>query len=52
LNTKSFLTVDFGAGSLKLAEFEINEAGRFAAATFLPSSRWGLEGAQDATREK
>jgi hypothetical protein len=27
LNTKSFLTVDFGAGSLKLAEFEINEAG-------------------------
>ena len=27
LNTKSFLAVDFGAGSLKLAEFEINEAG-------------------------
>ncbi len=31
LNTKSFLTVDFGAGSLKLAEFEINESGRAAA---------------------
>jgi hypothetical protein len=27
LNTKSFLAVDFGAGSLKLAEFEVNEAG-------------------------
>jgi len=27
LNTKSFLAVDFGAGSLKVAEFEINEAG-------------------------
>ena len=27
LNTKSFLTVDFGAGSLKLAEFEVNEVG-------------------------
>ena len=27
LNSKSFLAVDFGAGSLKLAEFEQNEAG-------------------------
>ena len=27
LNSKSFLAVDFGAGSLKLAEFEVNEAG-------------------------
>ena len=27
LNTKSFLAVDFGAGSVKLAEFEVNEAG-------------------------
>src|ERR1039457_1951576 len=27
LQTKSFLAVDFGAGSLKLAEFEVNEAG-------------------------
>src|SRR6266576_210840 len=27
LNSKSFLAVDFGAGSLKAAEFETNEAG-------------------------
>ena len=27
LKSKSFLAVDFGAGSLKLAEFEVNEAG-------------------------
>jgi len=27
LQSKSFLAVDFGAGSLKLAEFEVNEAG-------------------------
>ena len=27
LNTKSFLCLDFGAGSLKVAEFEPNEAG-------------------------
>ena len=27
LNGKSFLSVDFGAGSLKLATFEINEVG-------------------------
>ncbi len=27
LNTKSFLAVDFGAGSLKLAEFQLNDGG-------------------------
>ena len=27
LNLKSFLAIDFGAGTLKLAEFEVNEAG-------------------------
>ena len=27
LNSNTFLAVDFGAGSLKLAEFEVNEAG-------------------------
>ena len=27
LNIKSFLAIDFGAGSLKLGEFEVNEAG-------------------------
>jgi type IV pilus assembly protein PilM len=51
LNTKSFLTVDFGAGSLKLAEFEINEAGGLRLNHFAIKSL-GLEGAQEATREK
>src|SRR2546429_1991474 len=50
LNSKSFLAVDFGAGSLKLAEFEINEAGG------LRLKQYGLrplgpEGAQEDTRE-
>jgi type IV pilus assembly protein PilM len=51
LNTKSFLTVDFGAGSLKLAEFEINEQGGLSLNNFVIKPL-GLEGAQDATREK
>src|ERR1017187_3777789 len=51
LNTKSFLTVDFGAGSLKLAEFEINEAGGLRLYNFV-FQPLGLEGAQEATREK
>jgi type IV pilus assembly protein PilM len=51
LNTKSFLTVDFGAGSLKLAEFEINEQGGLRLNDFAIKPL-GLEGAQDATREK
>ena len=51
LNSKSFLTVDFGAGSLKLAEFEINDAGGLLLKNFAIKSL-GLEGAQEATREK
>jgi type IV pilus assembly protein PilM len=51
LNTKSFLTVDFGAGSLKLAEFEINEVGGLRLDNFAIKPL-GLEGAQEATREK
>src|ERR1035437_470912 len=51
LNTKSFLTVDFGAGSLKLAEFEINEAGGLRLKTFVIKPL-GLEASQEATREK
>lgn len=51
LNTKSFLTVDFGAGSLKLAEFEINEAGGLQLVNFAIKSL-GPEGSQDGTREK
>src|SRR5690349_11373574 len=50
LNTKSFLAVDFGAGSLKLAEFEVNEAGglRLKHYGFRPL---GAEGAQESARE-
>ena len=51
LNTKSFLTVDFGAGSLKLAEFEINEAGGLVLTNFVIKPL-GAEGSQEATREK
>ena len=51
LKTKSFLTVDFGAGSLKLAEFEINEAGGLRLDNFAIKPL-GLEGTQEATREK
>src|SRR5580700_8494759 len=50
LNTKSFLAVDFGAGSLKLAEFESNEAGGLRLKNF-SIKPLGLEGSQDATRE-
>jgi type IV pilus assembly protein PilM len=50
LNTKSFLTVDFGAGSLKLAEFETNDAGGLSLKNFAIKPL-GLEGAADATRE-
>jgi type IV pilus assembly protein PilM len=50
LNSKSFLAVDFGAGSLKLAEFEINEAGSLRLKSFALKPL-GAEGAQEATRE-
>ena len=50
LNTKSFLAVDFGAGSLKLAEFEINEAGGLRLKNFAIKPL-GPEGSQEATRE-
>src|SRR4051812_29223097 len=50
LKSKSFLAVDFGAGTLKLAEFEINEAGglRLKQYGFRPL---GAEGAQESARE-
>jgi type IV pilus assembly protein PilM len=51
LNTKSFLTVDFGAGSLKLAEFEIDESGGLRLKTFAIKPL-GLEGSQEGVREK
>ena len=51
LNTKSFLTVDFGAGSLKLAEFEIEETGGLRLENFAIKPL-GSEGSQESTREK
>src|SRR3989454_986235 len=50
LNTKTFLAVDFGAGSLKLAEFEVNEAGGLRLKQYGIQSL-GAEGAQENTRE-
>ncbi len=50
LNSKSFLCVDFGAGTLKLAEFDQDEAGalRLLRYAYKPL---GLAGAQDTARE-
>src|SRR6266702_6844785 len=50
LDSKSFLAVDFGAGSLKLAEFEVNEAGGLRLKQYGMRSL-GAEGAQEAARE-
>src|SRR6266404_324366 len=51
LNTKSFLCLDFGAGSLKIAEFEPNESGTLRLKQFGLQSL-GFEGSQDAARER
>src|SRR5262245_3352016 len=51
LNSKSFLAVDFGAGSLKLAEFEVNEAGGLRLKQY-GIKPLGAEGLQETTREK
>jgi type IV pilus assembly protein PilM len=50
LKSKSFLAVDFGAGSLKLGEFEVNEAGGLRLKQYAIKSL-GAEGAQETTRE-
>jgi len=50
LNAKNFLTVDFGAGSLKVAEFEVDDAGVLRLQQFCIKPL-GAEGAQDAKRE-
>ena len=50
LKSKSFLAVDFGAGSLKLAEFEVNESGGLRLKRHGTKSL-GAEGAQESTRE-
>ena len=50
LNSKSFLAVDFGAGSLKLAEFETTDAGVLSLKTFAIKGL-GAEGSQETSRE-
>ena len=50
LNTKNFLAVDFGAGSLKLAEFEVDASGALRLMQFVIKPL-GIEGAQEAKRE-
>ena len=50
LKSKSFLAVDFGAGSLKIAEFEVNDAGGLRLKDYVIRSL-GIEGAQEASRE-
>src|SRR5260370_41797327 len=50
VKSKSFLAVDFGAGSLKLAEWEINEAGGLRLKQY-GMRPLGAEGAQESARE-
>jgi len=50
LNAKSFLAADFGAGTLKLAEFETNEVGGLRLIQY-GVRPLGAEGAQESTRE-
>jgi type IV pilus assembly protein PilM len=50
LNSKSFLAVDFGAGSLKLAEFETTDAGSLSLKSFAIKPL-GAEGSQESSRE-
>ncbi len=50
MNSKSFLGADFGAGTLKVAEFESTESGGICLRAF-GSQPLGLGGAQEAARE-
>src|SRR5712675_2616896 len=50
LNSKSFLAVDFGAVTLKIAEFEINDAGGLLLKQYGLKSL-GQDGTQESTRE-
>ncbi|MCS1408935.1 MAG: Cell division protein FtsA [Verrucomicrobia subdivision 3 bacterium] len=50
MKSKSFLGIDFGAGSLKIAEFEPTESGGICLRAF-GSHPLGLAGAQEAVRE-
>ena len=51
LNSKSFLAIDFGAGSLKVAQFEQNQAGGLTLKQY-GIKALGVEGSQEATREE
>src|SRR5207249_3604732 len=51
LNTKSFLCLDFGAGSLKIAEFEPNESGTLRLKQFGLKSL-GFQGSEEGARER
>ncbi len=51
LNTKSFLGVDFGAGSLKMAEFETDEKTGNLVLKQYGIRPLGLEGSQETARE-
>jgi type IV pilus assembly protein PilM len=51
LKAKPFLTIDFGAGTLKIAEFEINDAGNLVLRQF-GFKALGLEGSQESARER
>ena len=50
LNSKSFLAVDFGASTLKVAEFEISESGGLRLKQY-GLKPLGAEGMQESTRE-
>ncbi len=50
LNSNSFLSLDFGAGTLKAAEFELNEAGTLLLKRYGTRSL-GLEGSQESARD-
>lgn len=50
LNSKSILSLDFGAGTLKAAEFELTESGSLNLKRF-GIKPLGLEGSQDSARE-
>jgi len=50
LGVKSFLCIDFGAGSLKLAEFDVGDSGALRLVRYALKPL-GLAGAQDAARE-
>jgi len=50
LSSKSFLCLDFGAGTLKMAEFELNETGSLLLKQY-GIKPLGVEGSQDSKRE-